>query len=46
MGMIRKTLLTAIAAKAVQEARKPENQRKIKAFLDSKRKSGQPTHTA
>jgi hypothetical protein len=37
MGRMRKTVLTAVVAKIVQEARKPENQRKIRAFIESRR---------
>jgi hypothetical protein len=42
-GMIRKLLLSTIATKVVQEARKPENQAKAKkafADLQAKRRSG------
>jgi hypothetical protein len=33
MGRMRKTMLTAVAAKIFQEARKPENQRKVREFV-------------
>jgi len=42
-GMIRRLLVSGIAAKVVQEARKPENQAKIKkaiADFQAKRSSG------
>jgi hypothetical protein len=43
MGRIRKTMLTAVAAKIFQEARKPENQRKIREFVAKQQaKRGQP----
>ena len=32
-GMIRKLVASGIAAKVVQEARKPQNQAKIKEFI-------------
>ncbi len=32
-GMIRKLVASGIAAKVIQEARKPENQAKIKKFV-------------
>jgi hypothetical protein len=32
-GMIRKLMVSGIAAKVIQEARKPENQAKIKKFV-------------
>jgi hypothetical protein len=39
MGLIRKTLVTAVAAKVIEQARKPENQRKMREFIASKRKT-------
>jgi hypothetical protein len=42
-GMIRKLIASGVAAKLVQEARKPENQAKIKkaiADFQAKRSSG------
>ena len=33
MGMLKKVLASGIAAKVIQEARKPENQAKIKAAI-------------
>ena len=33
MGMLKKLLASGIAAKAIQEARKPENQAKIKQAI-------------
>ena len=44
MGMIKKIVASGIAAKVIQEARKPENQAKIKkaiADFQAKRSSGQ-----
>jgi hypothetical protein len=32
-GMIRKLMVSGIAAKVIQEARKPENQAKIKKMI-------------
>ena len=32
-GMLRKVLASGIAAKVIQEARKPENQAKVKQFI-------------
>ena len=32
-GMLRKVLASGIAAKVIQEARKPQNQAKIKEFI-------------
>ena len=32
-GMIRKLMMSGVAAKVVQEARKPHNQAKIKKFI-------------
>ena len=41
-GMIRKLLISGVATKLVQEARKPENQAKIKkAVADFQRKRSQ-----
>lgn len=37
MGLIRKALFAAVAVKAIQEVRKPENQRRIREFIDSRR---------
>ena len=37
MGFIRKSLVTAVFAKVAQEARKPENQRKVKQFIAARR---------
>jgi hypothetical protein len=37
MGRMRKTMLTAVAAKIFQEARKPENQRKVRRFIETQR---------
>lgn len=42
-GMIRKLMMSGIAAKVIQEARKPENQAKIKkaiADFQNKNKGG------
>ena len=33
MGMVRKLMASGIAAKVIQEARKPENQAKIKQAI-------------
>ena len=38
-GMIRKLMMSGIAAKVVQEARKPQNQAKIKKALADFQKS-------
>lgn len=46
-GMIRKLLISGVASKIVQEARKPQNQAKIKkAFADfqAKRSGGKRRH--
>jgi hypothetical protein len=44
-GMIKKLIVSGIAAKVVQEARKPENQAKIKkAIADFQAKRGGQTH--
>jgi hypothetical protein len=41
-GMIRKLIASGVAAKVIQEARKPENQAKIKkAIADFQAKRGQ-----
>jgi hypothetical protein len=32
-GMIRKLIASGVAAKVIQEARKPQNQAKIKKFI-------------
>jgi hypothetical protein len=41
MGMMRKLMASGIAAKVIQEARKPHNQAKIKkAIADFQNKSG------
>ena len=32
-GMLKKLMTSAIAAKVIQEARKPQNQQKIKDFV-------------
>ena len=42
-GMVKKLLASGIAAKVIQEARKPHNQQKIKDFvaqMQAKRKGG------
>ena len=42
-GMFKKILTSAVAAKVIQEARKPQNQQKIKDFvaqMQAKRKGG------
>ena len=47
-GMIRKLLISTVATKVIQEARKPQNQAKIKkAFADfqQKRSGGRPGGT-
>ena len=47
-GMVKKLMTSAIAAKVIQEARKPENQQKIKDFIaqmQAKRKGGAPGPT-
>jgi hypothetical protein len=44
-GMIKKLMASGIAAKAIQEARKPHNQQKIKDFIaqmQNKRKGSGP----
>ncbi|MGZ4509253.1 MAG: hypothetical protein ACXVX8_13790 [Blastococcus sp.] len=44
MGLIKKIVASGIAAKVIQEARKPENQAKIKqaiADFQAKRSNGQ-----
>ena len=33
MGMLKKLIASGVAAKVIQEARKPENQAKIKAAI-------------
>lgn len=33
MGMLRKALVTAVATKLVEEARKPENQRRLRELV-------------
>ena len=38
-GMIRKLMMSGIAAKVVQEARKPQNQAKIKKAISDFQKS-------
>jgi hypothetical protein len=46
--MIRKLVASGIAAKVIQEARKPHNQQKIKDFvaqMQAKRKGSGPGHT-
>jgi hypothetical protein len=46
-GMIRKLVASGIAAKVIQEARKPENQAKIKKFIadyQAKQKGGGKGH--
>ncbi|MGY1827054.1 MULTISPECIES: hypothetical protein [unclassified Blastococcus] len=41
MGMMRKLIASGVAAKVFQEAKKPENQAKIKKFIsDFQNKSG------
>jgi hypothetical protein len=43
MGMMRKLMASGIAAKVIQEARKPQNQAKIKkaiADFQNKKKNG------
>jgi hypothetical protein len=45
-GMVKKLLASGIAAKVIQEARKPHNQQKIKDFvaqMQAKRKGGHGT---
>jgi len=40
-GMLRKLLISSVATKVIQEARKPQNQAKIKkAFADFQAKRG------
>ena len=44
-GMIKKLLASGVAAKVIQEARKPHNQQKIKDFvaqMQAKRKGSGP----
>jgi hypothetical protein len=46
-GMFKKLATSAIAAKVIQEARKPENQAKIKKFIadyQAKQKGGGKGH--
>ncbi|MGY1718623.1 MULTISPECIES: hypothetical protein [unclassified Blastococcus] len=41
MGMMRKLIASGVAAKVFQEAKKPQNQAKIKKFIaDFQNKSG------
>ena len=45
MGMVKKLMASGIAAKVIQEARKPHNQAKIKDFvaqMQNKRKGSGP----
>ena len=47
-GMIKKLMTSAIAAKVIQEARKPHNQQKVKDFvaqMQAKRKGAGPGRT-
>ena len=47
-GMFKKVLTSAVAAKVIQEARKPQNQQKIKDFvaqMQAKRKGAAPGRT-
>ena len=47
-GMMKKLMTSAIAAKVIQEARKPQNQQKIKdliAQMQAKRKGAAGGHT-
>ena len=37
MGLLRKTLLMAVAAKVVEQARKPQNQQRVKDLIESRR---------
>ena len=49
MGMIKKLMASGIAAKVIQEARKPQNQAKAKkAFADfqAKRRGSRPGGTS
>jgi hypothetical protein len=43
-GMIRKLIVSGVAARVIQEARKPQNQAKIKAYvqqaMDSRKNKG------
>jgi hypothetical protein len=39
MGKARKTLFAALAAAAVEQARKPENQRRVREMVQSWRNS-------
>ena len=44
-GMIKKLMVSGIAAKVIQEARKPQNQQKIKDFvtqMQNKQKGRKP----
>jgi hypothetical protein len=44
-GIIRKLVASGVAAKVIQEARKPENQAKIKkAIADFQKKRGGGSH--
>jgi hypothetical protein len=45
MGRIRKTLFAALAAAAIAQARKPENQRRIRELIESRRSSKAPGAT-
>jgi hypothetical protein len=38
MGRIRKALFAALAAAAIEQARKPENQRRIREWIEQARK--------
>jgi hypothetical protein len=47
-GMLRKLIASGVAAKVIQEARKPENQAKIKKAISdfqAKRSGGAPKRT-
>jgi hypothetical protein len=47
-GMIKKLIASGVAAKVLQEARKPENQAKIKKMIadfQNKQKGGSGGHT-
>ena len=47
-GMLKKLMASGIAAKVIQEARKPQNQQKIKDFvaqMQAKRKGAAPGRT-
>ena len=39
MGLIRKGIAAAIIYKAVEQIRRPENQQKIREFVDKQRQS-------